>query len=254
MHRSRLFLLILLSVICCTFSSCTTYNAATGRNEFIYISASEEVSMGKNLHAQISREYKLSKDQALIERVERIGRRVAQVSDRQDYMYNFYVIEKDELNAFTVPGGSVYIFTGLVNKLQSDDQVASVLAHEIGHCAAKHTVKKFQAALGYDLIARLILSRVDPGAQSVANLSSGLIMNIVFSAYGRKDEYEADKLGVKYLYLAGYNPQASMESLEVLLKESKGPTIPTILRSHPHLEDRIRELQTEIDLIKYKYK
>ena len=98
MHRSRLFLLILLSVICCTFSSCTTYNAATGRNEFIYISASEEVSMGKNLHAQISREYKLSKDQALIERVERIGRRVAQVSDRQDYMYNFYVIEKDRKN------------------------------------------------------------------------------------------------------------------------------------------------------------
>jgi len=224
-----------------------TYNPATGRSEFIAISTSSEVSMGRDVHQRITKQYKLSDQTQRLGRIERIGRRLAQVSDRKDYQYNFFLIEKDEMNAFTTPGGNVYLYTGLMDKLKTDDRIAAVLAHEVGHCAARHTAKKFQAALGYNLVGSLILSQIE-GAQAkeMASLSSDTVMNIVFSSYGRKDEHEADRLGVKYMNLAGFNLQAMTETLEVLKRESKGPQMPLILRSHPHLDDRIRAVKREI--------
>ena len=248
-------LFILIVCVGC-MSGCSvfgTYNPATGRNEFIAISTPEEVNMGQQIHQSLEKQYQFSTDQAKLDRLENISQRIAQVSDRQDYQYEFYLIEKDEYNAFTIPGGFVYIYTGLFDKL-TDDQVASVIAHEIGHCAAKHTIKKFQAAMGYNLVGRLVLSQVDGGtSQQIASLSAGVLSNVIFSAYGRKDEYEADRLGVKYMHLAGYDMQGSVQALEFLLKESKGPDVPLILRSHPHLEDRIDAIKLEIYKVKTQF-
>lgn len=230
-------------------ASLGTYNPATGRKEFIFISTPEEVSLGNNLHQNLSKKFKFSDETKDTERIRRIGQRLAQVSDRRDYQYQFFLIEKNEMNAFTTPGGRIYVFSGLIDKLRSDDEVASVLAHEIGHCAARHTVKKFQAALGYNLVGSIILGQVGEGAQQIASMSSNMIMNIVFSAYGRKDEYEADRLGIKYLHLAGYDPRASITMLQILQRESKGAGAPTVLRSHPHIPDRIEAAKKEIQLI-----
>ena len=234
---------------------CTTmYNPATGREEFIMISTSSEVEMGQSIHESITRKYKLSRDAALVERVRRIGDRVARISDRQDYEYHFYVLEDDEMNAFTTPGGNVYIHTGLLEKLKSDDQIASVLAHEAGHCAARHTVKKFQAALGYDLISTIALNAIGEGtAQQIAQLSSSAVMNIIFSAYGRQDEYQADQLGIKYMYRACFDPRAAVETFKILEAGSQGPDVPLILRSHPYIHDRIRVAEEEIKTLGSKY-
>ncbi len=234
---------------------CTTmYNPATGRKEFIMISTSSEVEMGKSIHESITRKYKLSRNIAQIERVRRIGEHVARISDRQDYAYHFYVLEDDEMNAFTTPGGNVYVYSGLLDKLKSDDQIASVLAHEIGHCAARHTVKKFQAALGYDLISTIALNAIGEGtAQQIAQLSSGAVMNIIFSAYGRQDEYQADQLGVKYMYRACFDPQAAIETFRILEADSQGPDVPLILRSHPFIHDRIKMVEEEIKSLEQKY-
>ena len=232
----------------------TVYNPATGRKEFIMISTSSEVEMGKSIHESVTRKYKLSRDVARVERVRRIGDRVAKISDRQDYEYHFYVLEDDEMNAFTTPGGNVYIYTGLLDKLKSDDQIASVLAHEVGHCAARHTVKKFQAALGYDLISTIVLSRISDGtAQQITQLSSSAVMNIIFSAYGRQDEYQADQLGVKYMYRACFAPPAAVETFKILEADSKGPDVPLILRSHPYIHDRIHMVEEEIQTLESKY-
>ena len=244
---------ILLGVVfIVTASGCTslrTYNPATGRKEFIFISTREEISIGNNIHQQMSKKFKMSDDSKVVERIRRIGQRLATVSDRQDYHYQFFLIEKDEMNAFTTPGGRIYVFSGLINKLTSDDEVASVLAHEIGHCAARHTVKKFQAALGYDLIGSIVLGQVGGQAKEIASMSSNMLMNVVFSAYGRKDEYQADRLGIKYLRLAGYDPQATVLTLEALARESKDSGGPLVLRSHPHLPDRIEAAKREIAVI-----
>lgn len=230
------------------------YNPATGREEFILISTPSEVEMGKSVHESIIRKYKLSRNSAQIDRIHRIGERVAKVSDRQDYQYHFYLIEEDEMNAFTTPGGNIYVYTGLLDKLKSDDQVASVLAHEIGHCAARHTVKKFQVALGYDLISGIVLSRISDGtAQQITQLSSNAVMSIVFSSYSRKDEYEADRLGVKYMHLACFDPDASIETFNILEADSKGQDVPLILRSHPYIHDRISVAEEEIKTLGIKY-
>ena len=242
-----LSLFFLYSAVGC--ASLGTYNPATGRKEFIFISTPEEVSLGNSLHQQLSQQYKFSDHGKDYERINRIGQRVARISHRQDYKYQFFLIEKDELNAFTTPGGRIYIFSGLINKLTSDDQIASVLAHEIGHCAARHTVKKFQAAMGYNLIGSIILGQVGEGAKQIASMSSNMVMGIVFSAYGRQDEYEADRLGIKYLYQAGYDPNATISTLQTLQRESKGVGAPTVLRSHPHIPDRIEAAKKEIQLI-----
>ncbi|MCK5579783.1 MAG: M48 family metalloprotease [Candidatus Omnitrophica bacterium] len=227
-------------------ASLGTYNPATGRRELIIISTPAEVSMGQDIHHKVLREYDLVPlEDPLSRRVRKIGQRVAQVSDRQDYEYHFYVFKEDEMNAFTTPGGNIYIFSGLVEKLKTDGAIASVLAHEIGHCAARHTVKKFQAALGYNLIGSLIFSQVEMGEQArrIAQMSSDTAMRLVFSAYSRQDEYEADRLGVKYLDWSGYDVRDMIKALEILKAESKGPSAPLILRSHPYLTDRIRAIR-----------
>ena len=214
-------------VLCLVFlftgcASWGTYNPATGRSELILISTPEEIILGNDIHKQLERQYKFSTDTKQVEKIERIGQKVARVSDRQDYGYQFFVVEQDELNAFTVPGGRIYVFSGLIDKLKTEDQIASVFAHEIGHCAARHTIKKFQASMGYSLISSIVLGQVGGSqAQELASMSSNMIMNIVFSAYGRQDEYEADRLGIRYLSLSGYSPSASIESLEILARESQ---------------------------------
>ncbi len=238
-------------------SGCATlgsYNPATGRNEFIFISTDMEVSMGQNLHQQLTRQFKLSQDQAKIGRLNRIGRRLAAVSDRQDYEYRFYLVDKSELNAFTVPGGSIYFFAGLFDKLSTDDEVAAVLAHEIGHCAAKHTVKKFQASMSYNLIQAIALSQLGEASRGLSQQASGAAMNLIFSAYSRGDEHQADTLGVKYMYLAGYDLNGMIHTLQTLQKESKGEAgAPLILRSHPYIEDRVKAVQEEIKQAPAKY-
>jgi len=249
-QRGRAVPLLLLCVL--TLSGCAslgTYNPATGRKEFIFISTPEEISLGNDIHQQLSKQFEFIDQGKDSERINRIGQRLSRVSDRQDYTYQYFLIEKDELNAFTTPGGRIYVFSGLINKLTSDDQIASVLAHEIGHCAARHTIKKFQAAMGYNLIGSIILGQVGEGAKEIASKSSNMIMNIVFSAYGRRDEFEADRLGVKYLYQAGYDPDAVIATLQTLQRESKGVGAPVVLRSHPHIPDRIEAAEKEIQLI-----
>ena len=236
-------------------SGCMSYNVATGRNEFIAISTPEEISMGRAAHEDILKRYKLSQDPGKVERVDLIGRRLAQISDRQDYRYHFYLVEKDEMNAFTTPGGNIYFFTGLYDKLSTDDEIASVLAHEMGHCAARHTVKKFQAAMGYNLIGTIIFEGLMKGnrARDVAALGTGAVMNLVFSAYSRNDEYEADRLGVKYMYLAGYDLHAIIATFTILKQAAKGAHPPLILSTHPYLDDRIKEVEKEIEAVKSKY-
>ena len=185
-------------------------------------------------------------------RVKRIGARVSQVSDRQDYEYHFFLVEKDEMNAFTTPGGNIYFFTGLLDKLSSDDQVAAVLAHEVGHCAARHTVKKFQAAVSYSVIGSVLFNtmKMENQVKQIAALGTDIVMDLVFSAYSRQDELQADRLGIKYMDLAGYNLNGMIETFEVLKRESKGPQPPLLLRTHPYIDERIEAAKKEIQKIK----
>lgn len=247
---------IFLLLICFFFTGCSTvYNPATGRSEFIVISTGEETAMGRQTHQQITASETVLADDVEAKRLERIGQRVAEVSDRQDYAYHFFLIKKDELNAFTTPGGYIYVYTGLMDKLGSDDRIAAVIAHEIGHGAARHIVKKFQAALGYSVASDLIFSRIGlgPTAQTLTNLGLNTVMSVVSKAYSRQDEYEADRLSIKYMYLSGYKVNAVVEVLEILQKESEKDNAPLFVRTHPYLKDRIKAATNEIPRVKERF-
>jgi len=252
--RTWLMKFCFLVFFCLFLSSCAslgTYNPATGRNEIILISSEEEVAMGNSVHKQIKKKYAFSDNESIVNGLRKIGGQLAQVADRKDYEYHFYLVNSEEINAFTTPGGNIYVFTGLMSKLSSDDELAAVLAHEIGHCAAKHVVKKYQAALGYSLVGSIALSYLGkyPSAHKLASLSSDAIMGLIASAYSRKDEYEADKLGLKYLHLSGFKLEGMVKAFKVLESESKGPKVPEFLRTHPDIKDRIEKVKDEIDII-----
>ncbi len=227
----------------------TVYNPATERKEVILIDDRTEVSLGRNVSQQLTSEQPLSRDPFLRERVEMVGRKISAVSDRQEILYEFSVLKDKELNALSLPGGFVYINSGLAEKI-NDDELAFVLGHEAGHVAAKHAVKKIQANMAFGLILNVAMasagSENSQMAGSAAN-ASGQIYNLVSLGYSREDEHLADKLGAKYAYKAGYSPYAAISALEKIKQnEGRGPKVLEYLRSHPYIDDRIKTLKQEI--------
>ena len=241
-------------------AGCVSYNAATGHNEMILISTSSEVSMGRKAHQQIACKERILPDRnPEVERLRNIGKRLVRFSDRQDYQYQFFMIDKDELNAFTIPGGYIYFYTGLFRKLPSDDAIAAVLAHEIGHCAARHTVKKMQGSMGYDVARNVVVNILAfkvPQASLVTSLGArgaDSVMGLAMTAYSRHDEYEADRLGIKYLYLAGFDLNGMIQTFDVLAKADQKGGAPLFLRTHPFVKDRLVAVKKEMEDVKKKF-
>ncbi len=225
-------------------SGCTTiYNSATGKHETLLIDTKSEVNLGKDMDKQIRSEMKLLKNPQVQERLDRIGNRVAAVSDRQDLKYNFSIVDDKEFNAFAIPGGSIYVNSGLI-QAANDDELAAVLGHEVGHVAARHSVKRLQTVLGYQLVAAIALGA--SGQQQILQ-AVDVAFNMVVLGFSRKDEYLADKLGVKYTKAAGFNPHGMVTFFQKLQKEGKTAGFNLVfLSSHPPIEDRIKQAENEI--------
>lgn len=221
-------------------SGCATViNPATGKKEFIMIGTQEEVSIGNQVAAEVETNFKLSHNEALIEKVSRIGARVAKVSDRQDISYHFKVLDNKDANALSTPGGYVYVNSGLIERAD-DDELASVIAHEVGHIAARHSVQAMQASMATSLIAALVFSGVK--TKKEVREGAAIALNLVMLGYSRDDEFEADKLGVKYAYSAGFDPYGMAHFLEKLQRENKENPLDkglVYLKSHPLYSERI---------------
>jgi len=227
----------------------TVYNPATERKEVIFINEETEVSLGRNVARQLAAEKALSSNLVQRSRVESIGRKIAQVCDRQTIKYEFSVLEDKEFNAVSLPGGFIYVNSGLADKL-NDNELAFVIGHEVGHVAALHSIKKVQANFTMNIILSMALAisgnKDAQGAEGLANISSR-VYDVIALGYSRQDEYQADKLGVKYAYKAGFDPHAGISALEKIKKEEAlQPEVFVYLRSHPYADDRINSLKKEI--------
>lgn len=248
------FFYVLLTMYCLLFTvGCATYNPATGRYDYLIFTTDSEVVIGNIMNAQVKAANTLVDDEEKTRRFKRISHRVLRVVDRQDLPYTFSLVKSDALNAFTIPGGHIYMYEGLYDKLD-DDELAAVVAHELAHNTAKHTIKKFQGVLGYNIIAGAIITRVeDDTKKRIAALGANAIISLAMNVYSREDEHEADKLGVKYMYLAGYDPMAMISTFEMLEHHSKDDKTPLFARTHPHFKDRIESVKNEIEAVKNKY-
>jgi MAF protein len=234
------------SVFCLLLSGCATeYNIATGEEETYIYTTDREVNLGKTIAREVEKEYKPAQDPLIQKRVEDIGKKIAAVSDRKDIDYHFKVLDDDEVNAVSLPGGFVYINKGLIDKVSSDDELAGVIAHEIGHIVARHSIKKLQALQGYSIL-RVLVAAVP--ASGEVGLASDAAFTELLLGYSREDELLADQLSVKYTKLAGYNPGATIDFLEKLQEiNRRKPLQPkSYFKTHPYVPDRIRIIKLEL--------
>ncbi|MEG3437949.1 M48 family metallopeptidase [Pannus brasiliensis CCIBt3594] len=206
------------------------------------ISDRQEVALGQQIDRGLLQQGKITpvRDAGINEYINDIGQRLARYSERPDIPYTFRVVRDDSVNAFATMGGFVYIHSGLIKVAANEAELASVIAHEIGHIAARHSIGQMRNAA----IARGVLSATGLDTRSWVQLGVNLVYNLPHS---RQDELEADRLGLNNLIAAGYAPSAMVSFLEKLLKKS-GST-PSFLSTHPATEERIERLQAEIDSI-----
>lgn len=227
------------------FGCSTEYNIATRQEEVFYYSTDREVKIGESIAQQVEKEYKFVEDPLVQKRAEDIGNKIVSVCDRKDIDYHFYVLEDEEVNAVSLPGGFVYVNKGLVEKVAGDDELACVLAHEVGHIVARHSIKKLQAIMGYSIL-RLLTAPI-PGTGQVGNAADVAFAEIM-TGYSREDELLADQLASRYARLAGYDPHGMITFLKKLEEiNRRKPLRPkSYFKTHPYVPDRIRIVKQEL--------
>jgi MAF protein len=252
--------LFFLTTTCCLLSTvfisgCSTeYNLATKQEEKYYYSTDKEVQMGQSVNRQVQKELKFSGDPLQLKRVEDVGKKIAAISDRKEIDYHFQVLDDDQINAVSLPGGYVYVNSGLLDKIANDDELACILAHEVGHIVARHSIKKLQAMQGYSILR--VLVAVAPGTTEVGNAADAAFTQFLLG-YSREDELLADQLGARYAKLAGYDPHGMITFLTKLqdINRRMPLTEKNYFKTHPYAADRIRvvkqELNEEIDFSDY---
>jgi predicted Zn-dependent protease len=201
--------------------------------------------MGQSIARAVEKKYKFVDDPLIQKRVEDIGKRLASVCDRKEIDYTFKALDEEEVNAVSLPGGFVFVFKGLIDNIAEDDELAGVLAHEIGHIVARHSIKKLQALQGYSVI-RILIAQVPSGGQ-LGNAADVAFLELLLG-YSREDELLADQLATRYIKLAGYDPYGMIRFLKKLQEiNRRKPSRPrSYFKTHPYIPDRIRVVKQEL--------
>jgi len=222
-------------------------NPVTGRPELMLISTEREAALGREASKQVAQEMGLVEDPALLAYVREVGSRVAARSPRRDVSYQFFVAGMAEPNAFALPGGYVYVSRGLLALARSEDELANVMAHEVGHVAARHAAERETRAVGVGALSVLgaIAAGViggGPAAESAMQLGQVAGAGLIAS-YGRDQERQADEVGQKMAAAAGFDPGGMTSFLAALDRETNlrlgKRRMPTFLDSHPATPERV---------------
>lgn len=208
----------------------------------------DEVKLGTQLHREVTKKYPLT-DVGLA-RVERLGQRCARVSLRPNMLYKFHVIQSREINGFSLPGGHVYITTALL-RLANDDELASVLAHEIGHIVARHSLKTLKQKQEYNDVARALGELTGVAGDLARDLGVALgqiVAQGFLTVHTRDEEREADFLGVRGMARAGFDPQGMVTMFQRLqrIEEQDSSLLGTLFSDHPDAQERIANTRYEI--------
>jgi predicted Zn-dependent protease len=242
---------LLLIPVVLFFLSCAK-NPYTHRSQLILISPTQEVQMGLQAKQQILKKAKLSKNPYYNAMVRRVASRIARVAEAEfhpRFQWEFYVLESPQVNAFCLPGGKIFVYTGLLKLVQNDDQLATVIGHEVAHAILRHGSERVSMAmlgnLGKQLLARgLQVSGHNWGPLFDLAYGVGTQYGILYP-YSRKFEYEADQLGLYLMYKACYDPNEALKFWE-RMRRAKKQKIPEFLSTHPADINRIKALAAYI--------
>jgi predicted Zn-dependent protease len=209
------------------------------------ISVPQEIEIGKAENVQVRKQMPALRDRQVSAYITRIGQRLAKAAPGAKYPYSFQVADVKEINAFSLPGGPVWINRGVLRAAGNESQVASVLSHEIAHIAQRHAADQMEKTL----LARWSLGVLgamlgNVGGAGTAQAAGAMVANGVFLKFSRDDEREADRVGLQIMTKAGWDPRGMIELFEVLRRESaRDPgAVDVFFSTHPSPEDRIGNL------------
>src|SRR5688572_4439135 len=231
---SRALILIAASLI----TACAT-NPVTGKREISLMSEAQEISVGRELDAQVRQEMGLYEDNELQRYVQELGMKLARSSERPNLPWSFAVLDSPAVNAFALPGGFIYITRGILPYLDNEAQLVGVLGHEIGHVTARHSAQQYTRGMGASL-GVLVGSIFVPQIRPFGDLAEGSI-GVLFLKFGRDDEIQADALGAAYTAAGGWDPDqvpAFLTTLARIAETTDRNGVPNWLSTHPQPENR----------------
>jgi metalloendopeptidase OMA1, mitochondrial len=218
----------------------------TGRQQLILIDANQEMKLGLTESEKIRESSKLSGDKVMTARIERIGERIAAVAGRDKYDWQFFLIDEDDtVNAFALPGGHVYFYTGILKLMDNDDQIATVMGHEIAHVLARHGAERMSLQMVNNVGAQVLATALDVPVeqQGLYNSAYGLATNVgVMLPFSREHEFEADNIGIRLMAKAGYDPNEGVKFWQKM-SQMGGKGQPEFLSTHPSDEKRIKSIK-----------
>jgi predicted Zn-dependent protease len=236
-----------LLVICLLVGSCGSYRPRIpGVSQ---PAEDEDIRIGREFRREARKHLKFITNPEVERYIERIGQRILSAMGPQPFEYRFFVVNDSQLNAFAVPGGSIYFYTGLIERAKSTSEIAGVMGHEIVHVKGRHMARSSgpDAVSVLSVLGALLLSRSAAGAQA-AGVVGQAVAATRHIAYSRQLEMEADTLGVRYVAAAGYDPRGSIAFLKTLDQErTLNPVdVPTYMMTHPITQDRVANVELVI--------
>lgn len=233
-------------------SAACTVNPVTGKTQLDFMGENQEVQLGKNLYPRYTQQ-SLGEvpDPRLEAYVDRVGLKLARVSQRPQLPWTYNAVNDPEVNAYALPGGKISITRGLLSRLDNEDELAAVLGHETGHVNARHAAQAYTR----QVLAQLALlgAGIYMDAHGTRNarlytVAGMLGMQLMFAHYSRNQERQADQLGFEYMTKAGYNPEGMVGVMRILLHEGK--TRPSLLRrmfaDHPMSSERLATAEARV--------
>jgi len=208
-----------------------------------------EKSTGPDTHKALQKDPGFYGDKKMLAQLGRVAKKLVPVVERQDLKYHFAILNSDEINAFAVPGGYVYVTKGLMKKIESDDELAGVIGHELGHINKKHGIRQAEKAGVMMLIVALMGAKDETEKYQKAAALAAFFAQMKFS---RDDEFEADRCAVKYTYKAGYKPDGIVTFFNKINNDSKLSKITKYFSTHPPTTERIQKVKEEAEKLGYK--
>jgi len=235
-------------------AACAT-NPVTGKREFNIVSENQEIQIGQQSHEQVIRQFGIYDEKPELNRlVDTIGKRIATTSDRPNLPWHFTVIDTPMVNAMAIPGGYVYVTRGMLERINSEDELAGVLGHEITHVTARHAAQQMSRAQLAQLGLALGSVIAGPQATQTYGQLAELGLNLLFLRYSRGQESQADLVGTEYVARANFNPIGAERMLIGLQRLGKHPAsgIERYFQSHPDPAKRVRDVRNKLQEIAAK--
>lgn len=228
-------------------------NPVTGETQHIDISAEQEIALGLQAAPRMAQQHGgLHPDAQAQAQVKQVGNRIVQATAARQtpYQFEFHLLaDPQTVNAFALPGGQVFITAALLSRLQNEDQLAGVLAHEIGHVVGRHSAEQMaKSKLTQGLTGAAVIATYDPQnpATQQGAAVAALVGQMVNMKYGRDDELESDELGVRFMSEAGYDPTALIEVMRILEEAGGGARQPEFFSTHPSPDNRVARIEAAI--------